>query len=147
MMAVLAPVERLFAGFFYREVDQHFIICRTCHKLELRALCKPARSMAARIALSFGRLGELHLHQRAPAEIDAQGIPCQNSMENTPATLNISEKARKYHFLPRKSMFGLRKNSTLFQAPSGYCSNRLPANQLAFQTPRSNYPMLSASPL
>src|SRR5258708_32015139 len=37
---------------------------------------------------------------------------CQKSMENTPATLNSSEKARKYHFLPRKSMLGLRKNST-----------------------------------
>jgi hypothetical protein len=30
-----------------------------------------------------------------------------------PATLKIREKARKYHFLPRKSIFGLRKNSTL----------------------------------
>ncbi len=27
--------------------------------------------------------------------------------------LKIREKARKYHFLPRKSIFGLRKNSTL----------------------------------
>src|SRR5438552_834519 len=32
-------------------------------------------------------------------------------MEKTPATLNISEKAMKYHFLPRKSMFGFLKNS------------------------------------
>src|SRR5258708_5355278 len=29
-----------------------------------------------------------------------------------PATLKISEKAMKYHFLPRKSMFALLKNST-----------------------------------
>jgi hypothetical protein len=28
-------------------------------------------------------------------------------MENTPATLKTSENARKYHFLPRKSMLGL----------------------------------------
>src|SRR5437868_2519448 len=33
--------------------------------------------------------------------------------EITPATLKISEKAMKYHFLLRKSIFGLRKNSTL----------------------------------
>jgi hypothetical protein len=33
-------------------------------------------------------------------------------MENMPATLNTSEKARKYHFFPRKSIFVLRKNST-----------------------------------
>jgi hypothetical protein len=39
-------------------------------------------------------------------------MPCQNNMENIPATLNTREKARKYHFFPRKSMFVLRKNST-----------------------------------
>src|SRR5689334_15759727 len=38
---------------------------------------------------------------------------CQNSMERMPATLKISENPRKYHFLPRKSIFVLRKNSTL----------------------------------
>jgi hypothetical protein len=32
-------------------------------------------------------------------------------MENKPATLKISEKARKYHFFPRKSILVLRKNS------------------------------------
>src|SRR5690242_559092 len=41
-------------------------------------------------------------------------MPCQNAIESTPATLNTKENARKYHFLPRKSMFGLRKNSTLY---------------------------------
>src|SRR5579863_3881844 len=30
-----------------------------------------------------------------------------------PATLKTREKARKYHFLPRKSMLVLRNNSTL----------------------------------
>src|SRR5215471_16923957 len=39
-------------------------------------------------------------------------MPCQKKIESSPATLKISEKARKYHFLPRKSMFELRKNST-----------------------------------
>jgi hypothetical protein len=34
------------------------------------------------------------------------------AIETMPATLKISEKARKYHFLPRKSIFVLRKNST-----------------------------------
>ena len=33
-------------------------------------------------------------------------------MDMRPATLNTSENARKYHFLLRKSMFVLRKNST-----------------------------------
>src|SRR5215469_5427656 len=47
-----------------------------------------------------------------PRKSTPKGIPCQKSMESTPATLNTSEKARKYHFFPRKSMFGLRKNST-----------------------------------
>src|SRR5437899_7504062 len=51
------------------------------------------------------------------------GIPCQKSIEQMPATLNTSEKARKYHFLPRKSMFALRKNSTLRLHPS-HCSCR-----------------------
>src|ERR1039458_7714479 len=37
---------------------------------------------------------------------------CQNNMEQIPATLNTSEKARKYHFLPRKSILVLRNNST-----------------------------------
>src|SRR6266849_414573 len=41
-------------------------------------------------------------------------------MESTPATLNTREKARKYHFFPRKSMFGLRKNSTLLETPYLY---------------------------
>src|SRR5438270_2182655 len=40
------------------------------------------------------------------------GMPCQNSMEQSPATLKMSEKVMKYHFLPRKSILGLRKNST-----------------------------------
>src|SRR5215471_19337008 len=33
-------------------------------------------------------------------------------MEMSPAMLKISEKPRNHHFLPRKSMFELRKNST-----------------------------------
>ena len=58
------------------------------------------------------RLRELYIHQRSAAEVDPNGMPCQNSMENKPATLKTREKARKYHFFPRKSMFALRKNST-----------------------------------
>src|SRR5271157_2670869 len=45
-------------------------------------------------------------------------MPCQNAMESTPATLKISEKVRKYHFFPRKSMFVFLKNSTLRPIPS-----------------------------
>src|ERR1700757_2817971 len=51
-----------------------------------------------------------------PLKSTPSGTPCQNSMERMPATLKISEKERKYHFLPRKSIFVLRKNST---NPSG----------------------------
>src|SRR6266496_5552083 len=43
----------------------------------------------------------------------SRGMPCQNTMESSPATLKINEKAMKYHFLPRKSIFALLKNSTL----------------------------------
>src|SRR5580698_1044341 len=39
-------------------------------------------------------------------------MPCQKKMDESPAMLKISEKARKYHFLPRKSMLVLRNNST-----------------------------------
>jgi hypothetical protein len=39
-------------------------------------------------------------------------------MESNPATLKISEKVRKYHFFPRKSMFVSLKNSTLLTIPS-----------------------------
>src|ERR1700730_7245458 len=42
---------------------------------------------------------------------------CQNNMESKPATLKISEKARKYHFFPRKSILVLRKNSTGLFSP------------------------------
>jgi hypothetical protein len=38
-------------------------------------------------------------------------MPCQNAMDSSPATLKISEKVRKYHFFPRKSMFVFLKNS------------------------------------
>src|SRR5271167_3444181 len=39
-------------------------------------------------------------------------MPCQKKMDSRPATLKMSEKARKYHFLPRKSILVLRNNST-----------------------------------
>src|SRR5580704_2519733 len=39
-------------------------------------------------------------------------MPCQKKIDVSPATLKIREKARKYHFLPRKSMLVLRNNST-----------------------------------
>src|ERR1700733_9224123 len=84
----------------------------------MRAWCKPARSMAARIASSFGACENLTWTRVPPRKSMPRGMPCQNSIEHTPARLKTSEKARKNHFLPRKSMFGLRKNSTLGRAPS-----------------------------
>src|ERR1700722_7845968 len=73
---------------------------------------RPARSRAARIVLSSGGCENLTVTSVPPRKSTPQGIWCQNSIENTPATLKISEKARKYHFFPRKSMLVLRKNST-----------------------------------
>src|SRR5581483_7647084 len=75
------------------------------------------------------------------------GIPCQKSIESTPATLKISEKAMKYHFLPRKSMFGLRKNSkpkpqfSKFQGFEG-CKVSKGTNPETFGTLKSKYSML-----
>src|ERR1700693_1918151 len=73
--------------------------------------------MDARMALSSGVWENLTSIKVPPRKSIPSGTPCQNSMENTPATLNTRENARKYHFLPRKSMFGLRKNSTPLRTP------------------------------
>src|SRR5271168_1606918 len=67
--------------------------------------------MAARSALSSGVCENFTYTRVPPRKSTPYGIPCQNNMENKPATLNTREKARKYHFLPRKSMLVLRKNS------------------------------------
>src|ERR1019366_10090988 len=53
-----------------------------------------------------------------PRKSTPSGPPCQNAMEHSPATLKISEKTRKYHFFPRKSMLVSLKNSTLRTIPS-----------------------------
>src|SRR5438270_9191909 len=45
-------------------------------------------------------------------------MPCQKKMESRPATLKISEKPRKYHFLPRKSMLVFLNNSTDIFVPN-----------------------------
>src|SRR5271165_4290777 len=67
--------------------------------------------MAARRALSSGVCENFTYTSVPPRKSTPYGMWCQNSMESSPATLNTSEKARKYHFLPRKSMLVLRKNS------------------------------------
>src|SRR5205823_11148636 len=79
----------------------------------MRALCKPARSIAARIWVSFEGWANFTRTRVPPLKSTPKGMPCQKNIESTPATLKISEKARKYHFQPKKSMFVLRKNSTL----------------------------------
>src|SRR5208282_6555750 len=73
--------------------------------------------MAVRRALSSGVCENFTYTSVPPRKSTPYGIPCQNSMENKPATLKTSENARKYHFLPRKSMFALRKNSTPLRTP------------------------------
>jgi hypothetical protein len=49
----LAVVERLLAGFLHVEVNQHFVVPWSSAG-SWRKLCSPARSMAARRALSLG---------------------------------------------------------------------------------------------
>src|SRR5580700_938382 len=67
--------------------------------------------MAARNALSSGVCENFTYTRVPPRKSTPYGMPCQNNMEHKPATLKTREKARKYHFLPRKSMLVLRKNS------------------------------------
>ncbi len=56
---------------------------------------------------------ELDVDQRAAAKVDAHLVmPCQKSIDRTPATLKISEKARKYHFFPSQSTLMPRNSST-----------------------------------
>src|SRR6185312_8391271 len=78
------------------------------------ALWSPALSRAARVVCTFGVFTNFTYTSVQQRKSTPSGIPCQNNMERMPATLKISEKLRKYHFLPRKSIFVLRKNSTLF---------------------------------
>src|SRR5579859_226355 len=80
----------------------------------MRALCSPTLSMALRIALRSGALANFTSTVVPLLNSTPVGIWCQKSIEKTPATLKISENARKYHFLPRKSMFVFLKNSTCF---------------------------------
>src|SRR5271168_5113649 len=84
----------------------------------MRTLCRPARSMAARMASSFGGCENFTYTSVPPRKSTPSGIPCQKKIESKPATLKINEKAMKYHFLPRKSILGSRKNSTLLPTPS-----------------------------
>src|SRR5271163_2350051 len=47
-----------------------------------------------------------------PWKSTSRGRPCQKRRLSTPATLKISEKARKYHFLPSQSILTPRNSST-----------------------------------
>src|SRR5215469_10375702 len=71
--------------------------------------------MAARTALSFGGWVYFTYTKVPPRNSTPQLMPCQKIIESTPATLKQRENAMKYHFLPRKSMFGFLKNSTLLK--------------------------------
>src|SRR5229473_3478934 len=73
------------------------------------------------MALSSGVCENFTYTSVPPRKSTPRGMPCQNNIENIPATLNTSEKARKYHFLPRKSMLGSLKNSTLSSNPFRDC--------------------------
>jgi hypothetical protein len=66
-------------------------------------------------------------------------------MESSPATEKTKEKARKYHFFPRKSMLGFRKNSTGCITPflseaypnKKFVPEPLPADRLVGSEPSS----------
>src|ERR1017187_6466836 len=68
--------------------------------------------MAVRIWFKSGVCANFTYTSVPPLKSTPNGMPCQKKMDNSPATLKISEKARKYHFLPRKSIFVFLKNST-----------------------------------
>src|SRR3974390_1487775 len=68
--------------------------------------------MAERIWLRSGVSANFTYTRVPPLKSTPKGMPCQKKMESNPATLKTNEKARKYHFLPRKSMLVLRNNST-----------------------------------
>jgi len=78
------------------------------------------------LRVDSGRIGGvrvLYVNNRATAKIDTGGTGDPEAtqrwpIEMIPATLKISEKVRKYHFFPRKSMFVFLKNSTLLSIPS-----------------------------
>src|SRR5271165_1916914 len=68
--------------------------------------------MAERIWFRSGVLANFTYTSVPPLKSTPNGMPCQKKIESNPATLKINEKARKYHFLPRKSILVLRNNST-----------------------------------
>src|SRR5215469_16306412 len=80
----------------------------------MRGSFSPARSIAARISFRSGVSANLTYTRVPPLKSTPNGMPCQKKIESNPAMLKINEKARKYHFLPRKSMLELRKNSTAY---------------------------------
>src|SRR6516162_4302077 len=83
----------------------------------MRGFFNPARSRSRRIASRFGVWANFTYTSVPPLKSipSGNGEPVRTQrvpIEIRPATLKIREKARKYHFLPRKSMLVLRKNST-----------------------------------
>src|SRR5271165_6165376 len=68
--------------------------------------------MAVRIWFKSGVCANFTYTSVPPLKSTPNGMPCQKKMDSSPATLKMSEKARKYHFLPRKSILVLRNNST-----------------------------------
>ena len=93
------------------EVDQHFVVAGRAEALDLGILQPGAVQLGADL-VEVRRLRELHVDQRAAAELHAERNAVPEQHGSNPATLKISEKARKYHFLPRKSILVLRNNST-----------------------------------
>src|SRR6202795_4639299 len=84
----------------------------------MRALCRPALSMAARIWSGLGVSANFTYTSVPPLKSTPQGRPFQAfhepawlNIDTSPATLKISENPRKNHFFPSQSMVGSLKNS------------------------------------
>ncbi len=125
----LALIERLLTGLADIEPDEHFIAAGV--RAWMVAFFRPARSSSARMASTLGFWVNLTSTTVPPRKSMPSGMWCQNSMEAMPAREKISEKARKYHFLLRKSILVLRNSSTVeaFYPRSAGSSKFLVASQ------------------
>src|SRR6266511_3967521 len=101
----------------------------------MMALWSPAWSSAERMASTLGVWVNLMFTMVPPRKSTPSGRWCQKSMDRIPAMEKSSEKARKYHFLPRKSIWVLPNSSTVEAFyPGNAGSTRIRARQDAAET-------------
>src|SRR4051812_4209845 len=73
----------------------------------------PALPIASRIWSSCTGSLNFTVTMVPPLKSTFKGMPCQNNIDKSPATVTTSEKPRKYHFFDIQSTFTSRNNSTL----------------------------------